>query len=61
MPPVSGKPLILYLSINASSMGSLLAQEGDKGVEKAIYYLSKKMVGCEECYTALEKMCWALV
>ncbi|KAI8537836.1 hypothetical protein RHMOL_Rhmol09G0055000 [Rhododendron molle] len=61
MPPVPRKPLILYLSVNPSSMGCLLAQEGDKGVEKAIYYLSKKMVGCEERYTALEKTCWALV
>ncbi|KAI8547542.1 hypothetical protein RHMOL_Rhmol07G0204200 [Rhododendron molle] len=58
---VPGKPLILYLSVNPSSMGCLLAQEGDKGVEKAIYYLSKKMVGCEEHYTAPEKTCWALV
>ncbi|XP_058216783.1 uncharacterized protein LOC131327654 [Rhododendron vialii] len=39
MPPIPGKPLILYLSVNPSSMGCLLAQEGDKGVEKAIYYL----------------------
>ncbi|MBI1572467.1 hypothetical protein IOK37_27170, partial [Escherichia coli] len=36
-------------------------QEGDNGVEKAIYYLSKKMVGSEERYTPLEKTCWALV
>ncbi|XP_058202979.1 uncharacterized protein LOC131317441 [Rhododendron vialii] len=61
MPPILGKPLILYLSVNPSSMGCKLAQEGDKGVEKAIYYLSKKMVGCEERYTAVEKTCWALV
>ncbi|KAI8551026.1 hypothetical protein RHMOL_Rhmol06G0152900 [Rhododendron molle] len=61
MPLVPGKPLILYLSVNPSSMGRLLAQEGNEGVEKAIYYLSKKMVGCEERYTTLEKTCWALV
>ncbi|XP_058198358.1 uncharacterized protein LOC131313879 [Rhododendron vialii] len=39
MPPTPGKPLILYLSVNPSSMGCLLAQKGDKGVKKAIYYL----------------------
>ncbi|XP_058223137.1 uncharacterized protein LOC131332845 [Rhododendron vialii] len=44
MPPIPGKPLILYLSVNPLSMGCLLAQEGNKGVEKAIYYLSKKML-----------------
>ncbi|XP_058181260.1 uncharacterized protein LOC131299698 [Rhododendron vialii] len=42
-------------------MGCMVAQEGDDGVERAIYYLSKKMVGCEELYTPLEKTCWALV
>ncbi|XP_058192102.1 uncharacterized protein LOC131309494 [Rhododendron vialii] len=61
IPPVSGKPLILYLSVTLFSMGCMLAQEGDDGVERAVYYLSKKMVGCEERYTPLEKTCWALV
>ncbi|KAI8550576.1 hypothetical protein RHMOL_Rhmol06G0117900 [Rhododendron molle] len=42
-------------------MGCLLVQEGDAGVKKAIYYLSKKMVGCEERYTPLEKTRWVLV
>ncbi|XP_058208199.1 uncharacterized protein LOC131321214 [Rhododendron vialii] len=60
-PPVSGNPLILYLSGTPSSMGCMLAKEGDNGVERVVYYLSKKMVGCEERYTPLEKTCWALV
>ncbi|XP_058208155.1 uncharacterized protein LOC131321165 [Rhododendron vialii] len=60
-PPTSGKPLILYLSVSPSSMGCMLAQEGDDGIETTIYYLSKKMVGYEERYTPLEKICWALV
>ncbi|XP_058189264.1 uncharacterized protein LOC131306853 [Rhododendron vialii] len=42
-------------------MGCMLAQEGDDGVERDVYYLSKKMVGCEERYTPLEKTFWALV
>ncbi|KAI8550830.1 hypothetical protein RHMOL_Rhmol06G0138100 [Rhododendron molle] len=39
----------------------MLAQEGDDGVEKAVYYFSKKMVGSEERYAPLGKTCWALV
>jgi hypothetical protein len=61
MPPVPGQPLILYLSVTSSAMGCMLAQEGDGGAEKAVYYISKKMIGCEERYTALEKTCWGLV
>ena len=61
MPPIPGQPLILYLSVTSTAMGCMLAQEGDDGVEMAVYYLSKKMVGCEERYTPLEKTCWALI
>ncbi|KAH7834736.1 hypothetical protein Vadar_019075 [Vaccinium darrowii] len=61
MPPIPGQPLILYLSVTPSAMGCMLAQEGEGGSEKAVYYISKKMMGCEERYTSLEKVCWALV
>lgn len=36
-------------------MGCMLAQEGDNGVDKEIYYISKRMMECEEQYTPLEK------
>ena len=42
-------------------MGCLLAQESEDRVEKAIYYLSKKMLEYETRYTSLEKACLALV
>jgi len=61
MPLVPGRPLIMYLSVTQSAMGCMLAQESDDGVERAVYYLSKKMVEAEERYTPLEKTCWALV
>ncbi|XP_058189210.1 uncharacterized protein LOC131306800 [Rhododendron vialii] len=61
MPPIPGKPLIFYLSVTPSAMGCMMAQEGEDGVKRAIYYLSKNMVGCEERYTPLEKTCWALM
>ena len=45
-PPNPTKPLLLYLSISENSMECMLAQEEGEGrVEKAIYYLSKRMTG----------------
>ena len=41
--------------------GCMLAQEYKDREEKAIYYLSKKMLDYETCYTPLEKACLALV
>ena len=41
-------------------MGCML-QESEDSVEKAIYYLSKKMLEYETRYTPLEKACLALV
>ena len=42
-------------------MGCMLAQESEDKVEKAIYYLSKKMLDYETRYTLLEEACPALV
>ena len=60
-PPEPGKPLILYLSVTDTKIGCMLAQESEDKVEKAIYYLSKKMLDYETRYTPLEKVCLALV
>ena len=60
-PPELGKPLILYLSVTETTMDCMLAQESEDEVERAIYYLSKKMLGYETRYTPLEKACLALV
>ena len=59
--PKLKKPLILYLSVTDTTMGYMLAQESEDRVEKAIYYLSKKMLEYETRYTPLEKACLALV
>ena len=43
MPPVQGRPLILYLVVFEKSMGCVLAQQDDtRKKEYAVYYLSKK-------------------
>ena len=62
MPPVEGRPLILYLTVLENSMGCVLGQH-DKSSRKehAIYYLSKIFTDCETRYSLLEKTCCALV
>ncbi|XP_042509259.1 uncharacterized protein LOC122084904 [Macadamia integrifolia] len=62
MLPIKRKPLLLCLSIGQFSMGSMLAQKDKvKGVEQAIYYLSKKFLEYEVRYTSLEKTYTALI
>ena len=56
MPPVEGRPLIMYLTVLESSMGCVLGQHDESGrKEHAIYYLSKKFTECETKYSLLEK------
>lgn len=61
VPPTPGRPLIMYLTVLESSMGSILGQCDESGrKERAIYYLSKRFTDYETRYTALEKTCCAL-
>jgi len=54
-PPVSRRPLILYLTVLDESMGCVLGQDDETGKkEHAIYYLSKRFSGCEQRYSMLE-------
>jgi len=58
-PPVSGRPLILYLTVLDEFMGYVLGQHDETWKkEHAIYYLSKRFIGCE--YSMLERACCAL-
>ena len=48
MPPVEGRPLIMYLTVLENSMGCVLGQHDESGrKEHAIYYLSKKFTDYE--------------
>ena len=51
MPPIPGKPLILYISATTSSLGALLAQSDETTKEQAIYYISQTLVAYEMNYT----------
>jgi hypothetical protein len=56
IPPVEGRPLIMYLTVLEDSMGCVLGQQDETGrKEHAIYYLSKKFTDCESRYSMLEK------
>ncbi|KAL0361831.1 UNVERIFIED_CONTAM: hypothetical protein Sradi_3867600 [Sesamum radiatum] len=59
--PVPGLPLILYVAAQEHSVGILLAKKNDEGKENALYYLSRTMTPNELKYSAIEKLCLALI
>ena len=61
VPPMPGRPLLLYLSVSDVALGCMLAQLDDSGRERAIYYLSKRMLEYETRYIMIERFCLALV
>ena len=61
VPPMPGHPLFLYLSVSDMALGCMLAQLDDSGKERAIYYLSKRMLEYEIRYVMIEHFCLALV
>ena len=61
VPPTLGRPLLLYLSVLDIALGCMLAQFDDLGKERAIYYLSKRMLDYETRYVMIEHYRLALV
>ena len=59
--PIRGKPLILYIAPLERSLGALCAQENEEGKERALYYLSRKLLVAKLHYSLIEKMCLALM
>jgi len=54
VPPVLGKPMILYLIVTEIVIGYVLSQYDEfKRKEQAIYYLSKKLNDCESQYIVI--------
>ncbi|XP_027347963.1 uncharacterized protein LOC113859366 [Abrus precatorius] len=60
VPPKKGFPLKLYISTSEETIGSMLAQEDENGVERAVYYLSRMLIGAESRYSPIEKLCLCL-
>ena len=61
VPPTPRWPLLLYLSVSNIALGCMLAQLDDLGKERAIYYLSQRMLEYECKYIMIERLCLALV
>ena len=61
VPPTPGRPLLLYLSVSDIALGCMLTQLDDLGKERAIYYLSKRILEYECKYIMIECLCLALV
>ena len=61
VPPILGYPLLLYLSVSTVALDCMLAQLDDPGKDRAIYYLSKRMLDYETIYVMIERYCLALV
>lgn len=55
------KLLLLYVEAMELSLGALLAQHNEEGMEHALYYLSRTMVDAKLNYSPIEKICLALV
>jgi len=62
VPPMPGRPLILYMTVLDESMRCVLGQHDEsEKMERIIYYLSKKFMTCEMNYSLLKRTCCALV
>ena len=61
VPPTSGRPLLLYLSVSNMTLGCMLTQIDDSRKERAIYYLSKRMLEYEVKYVMIERLCLAFI
>ncbi|KAM2681638.1 hypothetical protein EV2_013278 [Malus domestica] len=58
--PEVGDTLIIYLSVSASAVSSVLIQK-DGNVEWPVYYASKALQDAERRYFNIEKLTLALV
>lgn len=59
-PSCRNKSMRLYISAFDVTLGSMLAQEDENGVERAIYYLSRVLNDAETRYSMIEKLCLCL-
>lgn len=60
VPPQQGTPLKPYLYVVKDSIGSLLAQDNEKGVEQVVYCLSQALTKVDQQYMSIKKLYMAL-
>ena len=61
VPPMTGRPLLLYFSVSDIALGCMVAQLDDSSMEQAIYYLSKRMLEYETRYIMIKRFYLDLV
>ena len=61
VPPILGRPQLLYLSVSDIALGCMLAQLDDSGKERALCYLSKRMLEYECKSIMIERLYLALI
>jgi hypothetical protein len=59
VPPQQGEPFYIYLSVGDTSIASVVVQVYDDK-EKAVFYLSRRMLDTETRYPEIEKLCLCL-
>jgi len=59
-PPLKNRVMKLYIAASEFTIGSMLAQEDENGVERAIYYLNKVLNDAETRYHPIENLCLCL-
>jgi len=59
-PLLKDRRMKLYIAASEGTIGSMLAQEDENGVERAIYYLSRVLNDVETRYHPREKLCLCL-
>lgn len=57
LPPARNILIKLYISTSDVTIRSMLTQEDDDGVQRAIYYLSRVLNNAETIYSSIQKLC----
>jgi len=60
LPPLRDKVMKLFIAASDNTIGSMLAQEYENGIERAIYYLRRVLSDAETRYHPSEKLCLCL-
>ncbi|KAK1695127.1 hypothetical protein QYE76_011824 [Lolium multiflorum] len=59
VPPQQDRPFYIYLSVADTSIASVVVQVYD-GLERVVFYLSRRMLDAETRYPEIEKLCLCL-
>ena len=58
--PIKGETLFIYLAITEVAASAVLVRE-EEGVQKEVYYVSKRLIGAELRYPPIERLAYCLI